>query len=71
MFRPDELRGEGGWFGAVLGESAFLELSECEFADEGFVFRGGRERERAAESGWEAEGGSAAVDRGVIHVADP
>ena len=71
MFRPDELGGEGGWFCAVLGESAFFELGEGQFADEGFVFRGCRERERAAESGGEADGGSAAVRGGVIHVADP
>ena len=71
MFRPDELGGEGGWVGAVLGESAFLELGEGEFADEGFVFRGSGKRERAAESGGEADGGSLAVGGGVIHVADP
>jgi hypothetical protein len=71
MFRPDELGGEGGWFRAMLGESAFLELGEGEFADEGFVFRGCWEGERAAESGGEADGGSRAVRGGVIHVADP
>ena len=71
MFRPDELGCEGGWFGAVLGESAFLELCEGEFADEGSVFRGCWERERAAEPGGETDGGGVAAGGRIIHVADP